>query len=68
VELVRIARRLDGRLEASRTAPGRGAWLCAGQPACFHLAQRRQAFSRAFRSAVDAAAVAELADQLFGIE
>jgi len=36
----------------SRTAPGRGAWLCS--EACLHTAIRRKAFERAWRRAVPA--------------
>ena len=60
VELVRIARTLDGGLVVDRAAPGRGAWLCAGQPACLEAAERRKAFDRAFRAPVAPAAVARL--------
>ncbi|MDA8283140.1 MAG: YlxR family protein [Actinomycetota bacterium] len=53
-ELVRIARLDDGRLAVDRTAPGRGAWVCAagfGRPAadCIDAAVRRGGFARAFR-------------------
>jgi predicted RNA-binding protein YlxR (DUF448 family) len=57
VELLRIARSLEGQLLVSRTAPGRGAWLCKGSPSCVDLAERRRAFDRAFRAPVGAAAV-----------
>jgi predicted RNA-binding protein YlxR (DUF448 family) len=66
VELVRIARSLGGALVVSRSAPGRGAWLCVGHPACLDRAERRDAFSRAFREPVDKDAVAALRDELFG--
>jgi predicted RNA-binding protein YlxR (DUF448 family) len=39
----------------SRTAPGRGAWLCS--EACLHVAIRRKAFERAWRRAVPAQAL-----------
>jgi uncharacterized protein len=59
-ELVRVIRREDGRLETGRTLPGRGAWLCAGSPACVEAAQRRRAFERALRGPVDAGSVDRL--------
>ncbi len=68
MELVRIARSLDGQLVASRTAPGRGAWLCQGQPGCVDLALKRRAFDRAFRAPVGADAVLLLRGTLFGNE
>jgi len=49
-----------GALTASRTAPGRGAWLCVGAPTCLELACRRQAFARALRVPLTEAAVEEL--------
>jgi predicted RNA-binding protein YlxR (DUF448 family) len=42
----------------SRTAPGRGAWLCSSE--CFDTAVRRRAFSRAWRREVPSSAVAAL--------
>lgn len=63
---MRIARRLDGELVADRSAAGRGAWLCAGQPECLTAAERRKAFDRAFRAAPAAGAVARLRAALFG--
>jgi predicted RNA-binding protein YlxR (DUF448 family) len=59
-QLVRVIRRGDGRLEAGRTLPGRGAWLCAGSPACVDSAQQRRAFDRALRGPVDPASVQRL--------
>ena len=58
--LVRVIRREDGRLESGRTLPGRGAWLCAGSPACVDAALRRRAFDRALRGPVDAGSVERL--------
>ena len=56
--LVRVARRADGSLVIDRVAPGRGAWLCR-EPAtggvsgqCLEAAARRDAFPRAFKTAV----------------
>lgn len=64
-ELVRLASvsRQTGRpasviVDESATLPGRGAYLCRGpggrlRGECLALAQRRKAFPRAFRAAVD---------------
>jgi predicted RNA-binding protein YlxR (DUF448 family) len=49
-ELVRYAAR-DRVLVASRTAPGRGAWVCR-DGACFEEAVARRAFARALRTNV----------------
>ena len=63
-ELVRIVR-TDSGLEVSRTAPGRGAWLCARSTAeCLDQAERRKAFSRALRGQVDPEAITRLRAQL----
>ncbi|MBI1844883.1 MAG: YlxR family protein [Actinobacteria bacterium] len=51
-ELFRVTRQSDARLAEGRTLPGRGAWLCAGSPACIDLAGKRKAFSRALRGPV----------------
>ena len=59
-QLVRVIRREDGRLETGRTLPGRGAWLCAGSPACIDQAQRRRVFDRALRGPVDPRSVERL--------
>ena len=56
-ELIRVVRRADGTLQAGRTLPGRGAWLCAGSPACLQRAARRGALSRALRASVATEAV-----------
>lgn len=53
-----------GSLVVSRTAPGRGAWLCRGSAQCVDLAVRRDAFSRALRVSVPAAVLQHLASQL----
>ena len=63
-ELVRIVRSGDGRLVVSRTAPGRGAWLCAASSACIDAALRRKAFGRALRADVSRAAVEALRAEL----
>lgn len=52
--MVRCVLGPDG-LAVSRTAPGRGAWLCS--VACLHVAIRRKAFERAWRRAVPARAL-----------
>lgn len=49
-----------GGLATGRTLPGRGAWLCAGSPACVEAAERRQAFERALRTTVHRQAVDDL--------
>lgn len=58
--LVRVARRSDGSLAVGRSEPGRGAWLCAGSPACFEAAVKRRAFGRALRSEVASNQLASL--------
>ncbi|MGI9119351.1 MAG: YlxR family protein [Acidimicrobiales bacterium] len=63
-ELTRVIRRSDGTLEVGRTLPGRGAWLCAGSPACVDQAERRRAFDRALRGPVGVEAVAALRDEV----
>ncbi|MBW3556610.1 MAG: YlxR family protein [Actinobacteria bacterium] len=59
-DLVRVVRTEDGSLRVGRSLPGRGAWLCAGAPACFELAVRRKAFERAFKAPVGAGATESL--------
>jgi uncharacterized protein len=63
--LVRLTRRLDGALAVGRGEPGRGAWLCAGSVACFDLAVRRRALSRALRAEVAQDQLALLRGRLF---
>ena len=46
----------------SRTAAGRGAWLCSHE--CFLTAQRRKAFERAWKVAVPVEVVHELDEQV----
>jgi predicted RNA-binding protein YlxR (DUF448 family) len=41
-----------GRAAISRTAPGRGAWLCAPLGECLDTAIRRRGFERAWRRSV----------------
>ncbi|MDQ3680695.1 MAG: YlxR family protein [Actinomycetota bacterium] len=49
-----------GEVVVGRSLPGRGAWLCAGSPACVDLAERRSAFSRALRAPVSPDAISTL--------
>ncbi|MGH9263946.1 MAG: YlxR family protein [Acidimicrobiales bacterium] len=65
-ELVRVVAQPGGGLAVGRTSPGRGAWLCAGSPACVAAAARRRAFDRALRTAVSPEAVDELGTTLAG--
>ncbi len=46
----------------SRTAPGRGAWLCSH--ACYLTAEKRKAFDRAWKASVPTATVRALDDQV----
>ncbi|HXY44233.1 MAG TPA: YlxR family protein [Acidimicrobiales bacterium] len=62
-ELVRIVHSGEG-LVVSRSAPGRGAWLCAGVPTCLELALKRNSFSRALRTSISPALVEALAHEL----
>jgi predicted RNA-binding protein YlxR (DUF448 family) len=55
--LVRCAIGPDGA-RVSRTAAGRGAWLCSLE--CFDLAAKRRGFERAWKRSVDADALATL--------
>jgi uncharacterized protein len=59
-ELVRCVVAADGHPVVSRTAGGRGAWLCVPSGPCFELAVRRRAFERAWRRPVGAGVLAEL--------
>ena len=63
-DLVRCVLTAAGEPAVSRTAPGRGAWLCVPPMACFELAVRRKAFDRAWRRPVGADALAELRSRL----
>ena len=65
-QLVRVVARPGGRLETGRALPGRGAWLCAGSPACVDAAERRKAFDRALRTTIQAHAVDDLKTSLAG--
>jgi predicted RNA-binding protein YlxR (DUF448 family) len=59
-----VVRTADGGLAVGRALPGRGAWLCEGEPACVDQAERRKAFSRALRGQVEGGAVAGLRARL----
>lgn len=62
---IRVALAADGGLLASRTAPGRGAWLCrASASACAATATRRRAWGRALRSEIAPAWIEQLQRQL----
>jgi predicted RNA-binding protein YlxR (DUF448 family) len=63
-ELVRVVAVPGGGLATGRTLPGRGAWLCAGSPACIEAAERRKAFERALRTTVRSEAVDDLKTEL----
>lgn len=62
--LARVTRHSDGSLAVGRSAPGRGAWLCAGSEACFDAAVRRRAFGRALRCDVPAHEIERLRGRL----
>src|SRR3954447_3763420 len=64
-ELVRVVRTASGALSAGAHLPGRGAWLCRSDegliaPECLEAARRKDAFTRALRAPVTAAAVEAL--------
>jgi len=63
---LRVVRTPEGGLAVGRHLPGRGAWLCAGSPACAEEAGRRGALSRALRAPVSSQAVVALGEQLRG--
>ena len=63
-ELVRVVVVPGGGLGTGRTLPGRGAWLCAGSPACLEAAERRKALERALRTTFHAGAVDDLKSTL----
>ena len=60
--MVRVARGDDGTLVPSRTAPGRGAWVCSA--ACLDLAAKRKGFDRAYRTAVPPGAISALREAI----
>ena len=65
-ELVRLARAPDHGILVSRTAPGRGAWLCAGSVSCLDRAVKRDALRRALRGPVAPSGVAAVRDSFVG--
>lgn len=60
-QLVRCALGARGA-SVSRTAAGRGAWLCSHE--CFRTAERRKAFERAWKVAVPVEMVRALDEQV----
>ncbi|CAB4861391.1 unannotated protein [freshwater metagenome] len=52
--LVRYALTADGTPVVSRTAAGRGAWLCADGATCLQQAIKRRGFERAWKRPVAA--------------
>ncbi|MFM7270216.1 MAG: YlxR family protein [Actinomycetes bacterium] len=64
--LERVTAGPDGSLRVGRTEPGRGAWLCAGSPACLERAIRRGALPRALRRTVMNEATDTLRVTLYG--
>ena len=52
----------DPRARVSRTAPGRGAWLCSLD--CLRQAERRRAFDRAWKRKVSAESLSNLDREL----
>ncbi|CAB4365295.1 unannotated protein [freshwater metagenome] len=46
----------------SRTAAGRGAWLCSYE--CFRTAERKKAFERAWKASISAAIVRDLDEKV----
>ena len=60
-EMIRCAMSPQGAT-VSRTAAGRGAWLCSA--ACFHTAERRKAFDRAWKRSVPPATLQPLEQAL----
>ena len=63
-QLVRVVAEPGGHLAVGLARPGRGAWLCAGSPACIDAAERRKAFDRALRTTVHRDAVDLLRSRL----
>ncbi|MCX6519095.1 MAG: YlxR family protein [Actinobacteria bacterium] len=59
--MIRCAVGPDGTAIISRTAPGRGAWLCTKDtPGCFTAAVKRRGFERAWRRPIGPGALSEL--------
>ncbi len=65
-ELVRLVRRSDGRvvLDATGTAPGRGAWVC-DDVACLERALKAARMAQAFRTPCEVGA--SLAEEVRGL-
>ena len=59
-QLVRCALADDGHPVISRTAPGRGAWLCARNITCLSMAIKRRGFERAWKRPISASTAHEL--------
>jgi predicted RNA-binding protein YlxR (DUF448 family) len=49
-ELTRYVADQHGRAMASRSAAGRGAWVCSDVPECFSKAEKNRAFERAWKA------------------
>ena len=64
--MVRIARGAGLSIGIGRTAPGRGAWLCAGRVECFDQAVTRRAIGRALRLEVSDSDIEGLRAKLYG--
>ena len=58
--------RLTDGILVSRTAPGRGAWLCAGSVSCLDRAVKRDTLRRALRGPVAPSGVAAVRDSFVG--
>ncbi|NBV73973.1 MAG: YlxR family protein [Actinobacteria bacterium] len=58
-ELARCVIDATGSVGVSRTAPGRGAWICG--PGCLEAARRSRGFQRAWKREVDEGALEPLA-------
>ena len=61
-ELVRCVLDADGTARVSRTAPGRGGWICGVE--CIEAARTRRGFERAWRLRSVADAYDRLRDEL----
>jgi predicted RNA-binding protein YlxR (DUF448 family) len=66
--MVRIVRRIDGRILVDLTgkAPGRGAYLCRRAP-CWRAALRKDVLARSLKTAITAADRAELEEFADGL-
>ena len=61
-QLVRCAIGADGRAVISRTAAGRGAWLCSDRTDCLQQAIKRRGFERAWKRSIGATELEQLTD------